>query len=86
MNMNNTISGLALGGLTGATLLLADALTATTLGVRDAVTLVVFVSGLVWWMGRKFQKIEDKLDEHNQRLADLPCGDCEVEQPKSIND
>ena len=76
MRMSNLLSGLALGGVTGAVVLVADVASATTLNLRDAAGIIVFVSGLVWWMGRKFASIETKMEEHKQRLADLPCAYC----------
>ena len=71
--MNNAIAGIALGGATGGALIAADLVSASNLNLRDALALVVFVAGLVWWMGRKFTKIEDKLDNHTERLKTLPC-------------
>ena len=85
--MNNAIAGMVIGGTTGAALLAADLVTASNLNLRDALTLVVFVSTLVWWMGRKFQSLEDKLKDHTERLKNLPCRrdkaneQCEEEKP-----
>lgn len=76
--MNNIIAGVALGGTTGAALVVADVITASSINLRDALTLAVFVSGLVWWMGRKFQQIEDKLDDHTDHLKKLPCKEVET--------
>ena len=75
--MNNALAGIALGGATGSALLAADLVTASSLQLRDALALVVFVAGLVWWMGRKFQRIEDKLDDHSERITKLPCKEVE---------
>jgi hypothetical protein len=76
MRMSNLLSGLALGGVTGAVVLMADAVTASTINLRDAAGIIVFISGLVWWMGRKFAAIEAKMEQHHQLLSDLPCAYC----------
>lgn len=72
-DVSNAIAGILVGGATGGAVLLADTVTASNLNLREAAALVVFVSGLIWWMGRKFQRIEDKLDEHGERISKLPC-------------
>ena len=71
--MSNTLAGIAIGGATGTALIIADVITAHNIELKDAVGVVVFISGMVWWLGRKFQKIEDKVDACKIRLDVLPC-------------
>ena len=73
MTMQNLAAGAVLGAAVGGTRLLADAVTTQHIDVRDAAAIAVFVGGLVYWMGRKFAQIEDKLDEHGRRIENLPC-------------
>jgi hypothetical protein len=60
--MSNILSGLAIGGTTGAAFILADVITGgSAIGLQEAFTVGASVCGLVWWMGRKFQGIEDDI-------------------------
>jgi len=80
--MKNLIYGCTIGLLTGGTVMAGDALTNHSVSVQEVVAAVFTVGPLVFWMGRKFQKIEDKLDAHNDWLAKLPCSECEVHSQK----
>ena len=84
MNMQNLAAGTMLGAAVGGTRLLADAVTTQHIDVRDAAAVAVFVGTLVWWMSRKFAKIEDKLDEHAERISNLPCKEVEVVVKKVV--
>ena len=64
--MNNLPPGLALGGITGVTIILADILAGsqiTVTTVKDIMPVMATVTAAVWWAGRKFQNIENGLDE-----------------------
>jgi len=78
MNMQNLATGTLLGAAVGGTRLLADAVTTQHIDVRDAAAVAVFVGTLVYWMSRKFARIEDKLDDHAERIGNLPCKEVEV--------
>jgi len=41
--------------------------------LSEVVSVGVAVCGLVWWLGRKFQAIEDALAAHGRALEKLPC-------------
>lgn len=34
---------------------------------------VISVCGMVWWLGRKLQKVDDKLEQLEHSLSKLPC-------------
>jgi hypothetical protein len=76
MNMSTFGSGLGIGGVTGGSILIAEiALTGNTnVPIESAVGVCVFVCGMVWWLGRKFQSIDDRFDQIERKLKDLPCG------------
>ena len=46
---------------------------ASNVNLSEVVSVGVAVCGLVWWLGRKFQAIEDALAAHGQALEKLPC-------------
>ena len=71
--MNNLIAGVAIGTVTGASMMIADVVTTNSINLRDAFAIVGFIVPLVWWMGRKFKGIDDKLNDHTDRLKSLPC-------------
>lgn len=64
--MNNLPSGIAIGGITGLAVVLGDVLAGSQVSgatIKDVLPVVCTVAAAVWWAGRKFQKIEDGLDE-----------------------
>lgn len=77
MTMSTAAGGIAIGGVTGASIVLAEiAVTGhTQIPIESAVGIAVFACGLIWWIGRKFQSIDDKLDSMQKRLDTLPCKD-----------
>lgn len=41
------------------------------------------ICGLVWWVGRKLQKIDDQLETIGEKLKHLPCetwNKCQIEE------
>ena len=60
--MQNIIVSLSLGGTVGFSFLLADVITGATIGIKDAIAVVVFVAGLVWWLGRELRSLRDKAE------------------------
>jgi hypothetical protein len=68
--MTSIIAGVKIGGATGATLVLAEALTgATTINLHEALAVVVFTCGIVWWMSKKFQSLEDNQSAMKDDIA-----------------
>lgn len=41
---------------------------------------VGFVCGIVWWVGRKFQYIDDRIEELSKIVKSLPCN-CQKKGP-----
>lgn len=75
--------GALLGSATGGALLIAEVAISgsTQIPVEAAVSIGVFVCGCVWWMGRKFQKTDDKLEELSKLMKTRPCimpGECVI--------
>ena len=71
--------GVAIGGATGLALVLAEvAITGgTSVPLEAAIGVAVFVSGMIWWLGRKFQSLDDQLKSITHFLDRLPCRKCE---------
>ena len=69
--------GLMIGGATGLALVLAEvSITgSTSVPMEAAIAVAVFVATMVWWLGRKFQSIDDRLETMQRFLDNLPCGD-----------
>jgi len=75
MNMSTALAGLGLGGVTTGAIIFAEVVLAgsTQVNLKEAMGIGVVVVGLVWWMGKKFQRIEDKMESFEKRLDNLPC-------------
>lgn len=74
--MTNLVAGLALGtAAVVAAVAAGDAPIGgeTHVNLGEVVSVGVAVCGLVWWLGRKFQAIEDALAAHGRALERLPC-------------
>lgn len=85
-NMHNLLAAAGFGGSSALlAIMFGQVLTPTTsvaIPLESALGALVIVSGIIWWMGRKFQSIEDKLDVHagsvkelHKRIDNLPCND-----------
>jgi hypothetical protein len=62
--MSSTIAGLTIGGVTGASFILAEVITgASQIDLKSAVGVGVFTCGIVWWMAKKFQELSDNQKE-----------------------
>ena len=61
------------GGLTGATMFATSNLNVEEgrVSVAVAVTVMVFVSGVVWWLSSRFQSIADSQREMSARLSKI---------------
>lgn len=95
--MNNTLVGIGVGGVAGIALILADVVTgsaaingASTIGLKEAVGLGVSSCGVIWWVGRKFQSLEDSVRSltlgHQtiiKRLDAIKCEPIRHEQDKA---
>ena len=74
--MTNLVAGPVLGIATIAAAVVAgDASISgeSHVNLGEVVSVGVAVCGLVWWLGRKFQAIEDALAAHGRALEKLPC-------------
>jgi hypothetical protein len=74
--MTNILAGPILGMATIAAAVIAgDASLSgeSHVNLGEVVSVGVAVCGLVWWLGRKFQAIEDALAAHGRALEKLPC-------------
>jgi hypothetical protein len=69
--------GLKIGGATGLSMFaVTNNLEGGTVGLAVAIPSAVFISGIVWWLGRKFQQLEDGISRMQERIASLPCNNC----------
>ena len=69
--------GLKIGMVTGVSVFATtNNLEGSAVGLAVAVPSAVFISGIVWWLGRKLQHLEDSMKRMNERLRELPCHDC----------
>ncbi len=69
--MTNLVAGTTLGLMTVAAAVIAGdpAISgASNVNLSEVVSVGVAVCGLVWWLGRKFQAIEDALAAHGKAL------------------
>ena len=75
MNMSTALAGLGIGGGTTAAIIFAEVIItgATQVNLKEAFGVGAVVVGLVWWMGKKFQRLEDKIENIEDRLQSLPC-------------
>ena len=84
--MQNLMLGTAIGGATGLTFMVGEVIISggTQLGIRDAITIGVFCCGVVMWMSRKFQRIDDRLESVEKSIEELPCPGkvCDTKKPK----
>lgn len=72
-----------LAGLTSGTYLLAQISSETKIPLGEAVGGFVFIAGLVWWLARKLQKLEDSVNRVEGDLKSRPCqlkGECRLEK------
>jgi len=73
--MQTVIIATIVGASTGGSLLLVSALSAdTSIPLGQAASFGIFACGVVLWIGRKFQRLEDAINN-------LPCNRCECNQP-----
>lgn len=60
--MNNTFLAIGVGGGTGLVLALADSMMfGTLLEIETVLKYGVPAGGLIWWLGRQFQKVQEEL-------------------------
>lgn len=75
MFMHNMLSGIAIGGTTGFSLLLLDAVTGSTMvNIKEAMAVGVFACVVVLWMGKKFQRIDDRFENIETKLTEMKNG------------
>ena len=67
---------LKIGGATGLSLFAVTNLETGSVGVAAAVPVVVFTASACWWVGRKFQALDDAVKRLDDKLCNLPCKNC----------
>lgn len=74
-HMSPMISAVTLG-VTFAVGFILDEKTAVPVGSACA------ICGLIFWIGRKWQKLSDKIEDLDQKVSNLPClkPECEIER------
>lgn len=75
--MSAIAAGIKIGMATGGAMFASGALDEGSISVRAAIGCCVFVAGCIWWLGKKFQSIDDKLKYMSHRMNSLPCGQCD---------
>jgi len=77
--MNDILTGLKIGMPTGLAIFATSVanLDEAKVSLMVAVPCTIFICGIVWWLGRRFQKIDDKLEYLHRRMDGLPCDDCD---------
>lgn len=73
------LPSIALGSITTLAFLLGELNGSSQIRLGEAVAAFIFVAGLVAWLSRKLQKIEDDLAMLKNDLASRPCqlkGEC----------
>jgi hypothetical protein len=67
---------LKIGGATGLSMFAVTNLEGSAVGLAVAIPSTVFISTIVWWLGRKFQQIDDSINRMNEKIERLPCNNC----------
>lgn len=82
--MIHVIPPVFLATLTTLSFVLSQISSETKVPLGEAVAGFIFIAGLVWWLGRRLQKIEDRLVKFEEDLNKRPCqmgnGNCNIEQ------
>lgn len=75
MTSSNIASGLGIGGVTGASIIIAEVVVtgSTRVPLEVACGIGAFVCTMVWWLGRKFQSVDDRLEIMDSKLNQLYC-------------
>ena len=71
--MNEITVASKIGAATGFTMLAAGTLDGGNVSVTTAATCCVFVGGCVWWLAKRFQAIDDRLNSMAESIRFLPC-------------
>jgi hypothetical protein len=74
VDMTNILSAILIGGATGGGLLVGDAISgSSTIPLGQGIAVAVFGCSIVYYIGRKFQSLEDNHKELRHAIKDLPC-------------
>ena len=94
MTLGTIGAGTLIGGVTGGVMLLADLVLTggSSVSLGEAATVGVFAASIVWYLGKKLQRLEDGQSEAkdhfrelDRKLDKLPCrrtADCATGLPK----
>ena len=85
------VAASGIGGATGIALIIGDLVITggTSVSLGEALTVSVFAAGVVWYLGKKLQRLEDGQSEAkthfeklDRKLDNLPCNDRNCHAPK----
>ena len=62
-----TIGGIASGGIIAASAITGE----TSVPLAEAISVFVFASSIVWWMGRKIQKLDDNQKKVEEKISEI---------------
>lgn len=71
--MTPMLPSILIGTISTAAYLLAQLSNTTQVPLGEAVAGFTFIAGLVWWLSRKLQKIEDDISSLKRELGSRPC-------------
>jgi hypothetical protein len=87
--MPHLLAPVTLGAATSGTFLLAQLSAETKIPLGEALAGFVFIAGLVWWLAKKLQRIEDDIRSVKSDLNSRPCqlrGECKLPEEKDAAD
>lgn len=71
--MSIPVPSIAIAGATVLAPIFCQLTGNTQVALHEASAVFVFVAGLVWWLSRKLQKIEDDIVSLKDELKSRPC-------------
>ena len=69
--MNGAMIGLKIGAATSGSMLAAAELDGGNISITAAVACCVFVSGVVWWLSKKFEHIDGQINDLKKQVKRL---------------
>lgn len=72
-HMDSLLAPVALGTLSTVSYVLAELNADTPIPLGPALAVFASIGGMVWWLGRKLQSIEDRIERVEKDLLSRPC-------------
>lgn len=72
-NMDQVLAPMALGSLSSVAFAIGELSADTRIPLGPALAVAVSIGGMVWWLGRKLQSIEDRIESLEKDLKSRPC-------------